>query len=78
MGRRFGRIYELQRAQHAYANPQQMWQALGLYNVTQQSAASYMEVGFFVRHFTLHSRQVLCLQSASVVFLMYCIGTCQD
>jgi hypothetical protein len=44
MGRRFARIYDLQRSGQAFNTPQQLWEALGLYNVTQQSAADYMQV----------------------------------
>jgi hypothetical protein len=44
MGKRFGSIYDKQRAGQAFDTPQQLWEALGLYNATQQSAADYMQV----------------------------------
>jgi hypothetical protein len=44
MGKRFATIYDLQRSGQAFDTPQQLWEALGLYNVTQQNAADYMQV----------------------------------
>ncbi|WIA35625.1 hypothetical protein OEZ86_004041 [Tetradesmus obliquus] len=43
MGRRFSRLYDLHGAGQAFATPQQLWEAVGLFNLTQQSAADYMQ-----------------------------------
>lgn len=48
MGKRFSRIYGMQQAGRAFDSPRQLWEALNLFNATQQNAADYMQVCLFM------------------------------